>query len=117
MTLIVIACQDKYLRDNVASLVSSAGLRSVRTLMVDRVLLELKQPDRVAIIDMTWEEAQRPGVLKQLVNVGKITSNKVICMCPNQDEDLKALAKLAGPARIFIRFDLNTTFKSYLKEL
>lgn len=115
--LVVIACQDKYLRDNVATLVSAAGLRSIRTLQLDRVLMELKQPERCVIVDMTWEAVQGPGVLRQFVNVGNITRNKVVCICPNQDEDLKTMARQVRPHQVFIRFDLNTTFKDFLKTL
>jgi FixJ family two-component response regulator len=115
--LVIIACQDRYLRENVANLVAGAGLRSIRTNQLDRIIKELKQRDRCVIVDMTWEEIQMPGVLRQCVNIGRITSNKVVCICPNQDEELKMMAKEARPYEIFIRFDLHTRFKQFLKEL
>ena len=115
---VLIACQDRYLSNTLASLVSGAGLLAIRTAQIDRVKNELKQPDRCVIIDMAWVEVQRPGMLKQLVNIGKITSNQVICICPNEEEDLKVMARLAGPAKVFIRFDINTpVFKEFLKTL
>ncbi len=66
---------------------------------------------------MTWEEIQQPGILKQCVNIGHITSNKVVCICPNQDEDLKKLAKEANPFEVFIRFDMMTRFREFLRTL
>jgi hypothetical protein len=113
--LVIIACEDKYLRENVANLVAGAGLRSVRTNQMERIHKELKQRNRCLIVDMTWEEMQLPGVLKQCVNIGRITANKVVCICPNQDEELKELARLAGPTEVFIRFDLMTRFKEFLQ--
>jgi hypothetical protein len=51
------------------------------------------------------------------VNIGRITDNKVICICPNTEEDLKKLAKASRASEVFIRYDLETRFFDYLKML
>ena len=115
--LIVIGTSDRYLGLNLARLCEEAKLRSIRTSKVDRITKELKVPEHVAIIDMAWEEVQELGVLRQLVNIARITGNKVLCVCPNTEEDLKKLARAARPHEVFIRYDLETTFLEYLKTL
>ncbi|MBN8548271.1 MAG: hypothetical protein J0M12_03025 [Deltaproteobacteria bacterium] len=115
--LAVIGTSDKYFGTNLTRIVSEAGMRSIRTSKVDRIIKELKLPGHVAIIDMNWEDVQVPGVLRQLVNIGRITDNKVLCVCPNQEEDLKKLSREARASEVFLRYDLETTFKEYLKNL
>jgi hypothetical protein len=115
--LAVIGTADRFFGTNLSRIVSEAGIRSIRSSKVDRIIKELKQPGCLAIIDMNWEDVQAAGVLKQLVNIGRITDNKVICICPNQEEDLKKLARNSRAAEVFIRFDLETLFKEYLKNL
>lgn len=113
--LVVIGTTDKYLGQNLARLCDEAKLKSIRTGKVDRITKELKIPERVAIIDMAWEDVQGSGVLRQLVNIGRITDNKVICICPNTEEDLKKLAKASRASEVFIRYDLETRFLDFLK--
>ncbi len=115
--LVVIGTQDRYFGTNLTRIVTEAGLRSIRTAKVERLIKELKLPGCIAVVDMAWEDLQAAGVLKQLVNIGRITDNKVICICPNQEEDLKKLAKSARASELFIRYDLETSFKEYLKNL
>ena len=115
--LVVIGTQDRYFGTNLTRIVTEAGQRSIRTAKIERLIKELKLPGCTAVLDMAWEELQGAGVLKQLVNIGRITDNKVLCICPNTEEDLKKLAKSARAAEIFIRYDLETTFKEYLKNL
>lgn len=115
--LVVIGTSDRYLGMNLTRLCNEAKLRSIRTAKVDRIIKELKIPERVVIIDMAWEEIQVPGVLKQLVNIGRITDNKILCVCPNTEEDLKKLARASRASEVFIRFDLETRFLDYLKML
>lgn len=115
--LIVIGTTDRYLGVNLTRLCAEAKLRSIRTGKVDRILKELKTPERVAIIDMAWEDVQVSGVLRQMVNIGRITDNKVLCICPNTEEDLKKIARASRAAEVFIRYDLETRFLDYLKLL
>ena len=115
--LAVIGTADKYFGTNLTRIVSEAGLRSIRTSKIERIIKELKLPGHVAIIDMNWEDVQAPGILRQLVNIGRITDNKVISVCPNQEEDLKKLARNSRVSESFLRYDLETTFKEYLKNL
>ncbi|MBX7143909.1 MAG: hypothetical protein K1X79_05610 [Oligoflexia bacterium] len=115
--LVVIGTTDRYLGLNLTRLCNDAKLRSIRTAKVDRIIKELKIPERVVIIDMAWEEIQVPGVLKQLVNIGRITDNKILCVCPNTEEDLKKMARAARATEVFIRYDLETRFLDYLKML
>lgn len=115
--LAVIGTADRYFGANLTRIVSEAGVRSIRTSKVERIIKELKLPGHIAIIDMSWEEVQAPGVLRQLVNIGRITDNKVLCICPNQEEELKKLARNSRASETFLRFDLETTFKEYLKNL
>lgn len=115
--LAVIGTTDRYFGANLSRIVAEAGLRSIRTSKTERIIKELKLPGRVAIIDMSWEEVQQIGVLRQLVNIGRITDNKVLCVCPNQEEELKKIARNSRASEVFIRYDLETTFKEYLKTL
>lgn len=115
--LAVIGSKDHFLGANIARLADRAGLRKIRTVKIERIIKELKQPRRVGIIDIAWEEMQKPGVLKQLVNIGRITGNKLVCICPNQEEDLKKLAKAARPEEVFLRYDLETGFREFLEDL
>jgi hypothetical protein len=116
-TLVVIGTEDRYLGLNLSRLCNEAKLRSIRTSKADRIFKELKSLERVVIIDMAWEDVQKNGVLKQMVNIGRITDNKVICICPNTEEDLKKIARASRAAEVFIRYDLETTFLDYLKSL
>ncbi|RMG42162.1 MAG: hypothetical protein D6719_07090 [Candidatus Dadabacteria bacterium] len=113
--LIVIGSQNRYLSNNLERLVSEFGFRKIRTNKVERVIRELKSTQRLAIIDMEWKEIQKPGVLRQMVNVGRISANIFVCICPNQDEDLKRLARSVNPDEIFLRYDLELSFKDFLK--
>ena len=109
---------DKYLSTNISRIVGEEKLgKAIRTSKVDRIIEELKSPGRLVIIDMSWEEIQFLGTLKQFVNIGNISGNYVVLICANQDEDLKKLAKAARPAEIFIRFDLETRFREFLRTL
>ena len=112
----VVASSDVFLSEKLANIAREAGFRVLRSSKVERIIKELKQPDRIAIVDLAWEDAQARGVLKQMVNIGRISGNKVICMCPNQDEDLKKLAKAARAEKVFIRHDLEGLFKDYMNE-
>lgn len=115
--LAVIGTTDRHFGANLSRIVTEAGIRSIRTSKVERMIKELKLPGRVSIIDMNWEDVQARGILRQLVNIGRITDNKVLAICPNQEEDLKKIAKEARASEVFIRYDLETLFKEYLKEL
>lgn len=115
--LIVIGGTDKYLSENMGRLVHDTGLFAIRTSKLERIIKELKSPERCVILDMSWEELQGPGVLRQLVNIARISGNRVVCICPNQEEDLKKLSKASRADKVFIRYDLETTFKDYLKEI
>lgn len=114
--LTVIGAEDRYVGQNLSELLTELGLRSIRTIKVDRIIKEIKQPDRLIIVDMNWELIQERGVLRQIVNIGKISGNQVLCLCPNTDEDLKKMAKQARPAEVFIRYDTHTRFKEYIRE-
>ena len=63
---------------------------------------------------MEWEELSKGGVLRQLVNIARISANTVVCICPNQDEKLKKIAKSARASEIFIRYDMEFGFKDFL---
>ena len=114
--LVIVAGKDRYLRETITELVQAQGLRAIRSYSVERVLAEMKKPGRLAIIDINWEDIQQRGVLRQIVNIGKISGNKVICICPNQEEDLKKLARSSRADSVFIRYELTTAFKEYLQE-
>jgi len=115
--LVVLAGSDHFLGNHVAGILESLEFRKIRTVKIDRILKELKQPGRIVILDMAWKELEKPGLLKQLINIGRISGNKVICICPNEDEKLKKAAKNARPAEVFIRYDLELGFREYLEEL
>jgi hypothetical protein len=115
--LIVIGSADRYVGPNLARIITECGLRSIRTNKVERIIEEMKQPNRVAVIDMNWEDVQARGVLRQIVNIGRISGNVCCCICPNQEEELKKLAKVARAQKMFLRYDLETTFRDFLKEL
>ncbi len=110
----IIGSKDHFLSLKLGRLAGNAGMRVFRTYELDRIIHELKQPDRIAIIDISQEEFQASGVLRQIVNISRISSNKVICICPNQDEDLKKFARNARPHKVFLRYDLETRLKEYL---
>lgn len=89
----------------------------MRSIKMDRLVKELKHVERIVIIDMAWEEIQVHGELRRLVNLARISDNKVICICPNRDEDLKQLARNARPSATFLRYDLELSFRKYLAGL
>lgn len=113
---IIVGGTDRYLSTTLAEILGTFNARCIRTNKVERIINELKQPDRLVILDMNWEDLQERGVLKQLINIGNISGNKVLVVCPNQEEDLKKIARNARPAEVFIRFDLYADFKEYLGE-
>lgn len=115
--LAIIASADAYLGGNLSQIVTTAGIRMIRTADIERIIRELKKPDRMVIVDVNWEAVQERGVLKQIVNVSRITGNKVVCICPNQEEDLKKLAQAARADEVFIRYDLEGKFKEYLRDI
>ncbi len=114
---VIIASADRYLTDNLRRLVQAEKLFPISTNKADRILAEMKSIDRVAVIDMAWEPIQERGVLRRIVNIARISGNQVVCICPNQEEDLKKLARAARPDEVFIRYDLETRFKEYLQGL
>lgn len=115
--LLVVGSEDRFLSENLGRIIEGVKLRCIRTNKIERIIKELKQPERIAVIDLNWETIQEVGVLKRLVNVGNISGNKVVCICPNQEDDLKKLAKRSRVADTFIRYDLELRFKDYLKML
>lgn len=115
--LVIVASLDRYLGENIATLARSAGHRVIRTNKIDRIKKELKSPGCIVVADVAWEELQAPGVLKQLVNVGRISGNEFACICPNQDEPLKKLARAARPDEVFLRYDLLLSFKEFLGKI
>ena len=115
---IIIAGTDKHLCSNISRIVGEEKVgKAIRTSAVERIIDDLKAPGRLVIVDMAWKELKQPGLLKQFINIGRISGNRVVCICPNQDEDLKKYAKAALPDDIFIRYDLETRFREYLREL
>ena len=114
---VVIGSGDRYLTDNIRRLVQAERLFAISTNKVERILDEMKSIDRLAIIDMAWESIQERGVLKRVINIARISANIVVCICPNQDEDLKKLARAVRADEVFLRFDLETRFKEFLKEV
>lgn len=111
----VLCSQDSFLSDKLAHICAGNGIRVVRTAKLDRLVYELKQPGRIALIDVAMEVIQEPGALRTLVNVARITDNEVLCICPNQDEALKKLARQARPTAVFLRYDLHTALTEHLK--
>ena len=114
---IVIGSEDKYLSANLRRIVQDQKIFAISTNRVERILKEMKMRDRAAVLDVSWKALQEPGVLKQIVNIARISGNFVICVCPNQEEDLKKLAKASRAHSVFIRYDLETTFKERIGEL
>ncbi len=113
--MIAVLCSaDGFLQDKIAQACSRAGFRVLRTAKLDRLVYELKQPNRIAIVDVALEAIQERGALRTLVNLARITDNAVLCICPNQDEDLKKLARQARPTEVFLRYDLHTRFVEHL---
>ena len=113
---IIVGSQDSHMSSTLGEILSSINARCIRTHKVERIINELKKPERLVILDMNWEDLQQRGALKQLVNIGNISGNKILCICPNTEEDLKKLAKSARATEVFIRYDLYTRFKEYLIE-
>jgi len=114
---VVIGGSDRHLMNHLGELVTKAGHRTIRTNKVDRIIKELKQPGRLAIIDVNWEDVQAPGIIRQMVNLGRICDNPVVCICPNRDDELKELARRSRPTEVFLRFDLGGRFPEFLKSL
>ncbi len=112
---VIIGSTDRFLTENLRRLAQAEKLFPISTNKLDRMFAEMKVINRVAIIDMAWEDIQERGILRQIVNIARISGNKVICVCPNQEEALKKMARLARPDEIFLRYDLETTFKDFLK--
>ncbi len=114
---VVIVSGDRYLTDNIRRLVQAEHLFAISTDKIERILAEMKTVGRIAIVDMEMEAIQERGVLKRIINIARISGNLVVCICPNQDEDLKKLARSVRADEIFLRYDLETRFKEYLKEI
>lgn len=112
---VIIGSTDRYLTDNLRRLVQAESLFPISTDSTDRILAEMKSINRLAIIDMAWERVQERGALRRIVNIARINGNKVICICPNQDQALKKLARAVRPDQVFLRYDLETTFREFLK--
>lgn len=114
---IIVASEDRYLGETIVRIAREESFRPMRSANVEFLTKGLKKPDTCAIIDVAWEAVQEPGVLAQLVNVGRIVGNVVVCICPNQDEKLKTLAKRSGASGVFIRYDLEASFREYVRDL
>jgi len=115
--LVVISTADHFLGVHLSRLVRETGLIGVRTRKFERLLRELKQPGKLAIIDVKWKEVQGPGELRRLVNLARICDNQVVCICPNRDQELKNLARQARPSQVYLRYDLQTFFRNYLEHV
>ena len=111
----VIGSKDHFLSLKLGNLASDIGFRVLRTHNLERIVHELKQPQRLVVMDLNWEEAQAPGVLRRLVNISRVSRSKVVCVCPNMDEDLKKLARSVRPDKVFLRYDIETLYKEYLQ--
>lgn len=114
--LMIIGSEDKYLSDKLRKMTQEAGFITIGTNRLERITKELKAPDRMVIIDMGWEVMLERGVLKRLVNIARITGNRVICLCPNTEEDAKKIARQSRADEVFIRYDIETRFRDFLKE-
>lgn len=115
--LVIVGSDDYILSAKIGKLLADLKLLCIRTNNLERIISELKRPGRFGIMDMNWEGVQQTGVLRRLINIGAITDNKLVCICPNKDEDLKKMAKRARPAEVFLRYDLDVAFKEYLANL
>ncbi len=115
--LVILGSRDHFLSNHLGRLLDAVGLRKIRTVKMDRILRELKQPERMAILDMSWKELQAPGLLRRLVNIAKISRNKVVLFCPNDEEELKKQARQARPNEVFIRYDIELEFRAFLNEI
>ncbi|MBX7137762.1 MAG: hypothetical protein K1X83_07230 [Oligoflexia bacterium] len=114
--LVIIGSGDHFLGNHISGVLDRLELRKIRTIKLDRIIRELKQPDRLVIIDLSWKEVQKPGVLRQMVNIGRISGNQVICVTPNDDDKLKKIAQNARPEEVFLRYDLETGVKEFLEK-
>ncbi len=115
--LVIVASVDFLLSKKLGEMITELKFQVIRTNNMERIRKELKKPNRCLIADVNWEELQERGVLKQLINLAAITESKVLCICPNQDEDLKKLAERVRPTEVFIRYDLEGRFKDYMEML
>ncbi len=115
--LTIIASEDRYLGDKLSLLARECGNRPIRSADIARITTELKKPGSLVVLDVAWEAVQEPGVLRQLVNVGRITGSRIVCICPNTDEKLKKLASASGCDECFLRYDLETRVRDYLREV
>jgi len=113
----IIASNDNFLGEKLAQLARAGGSRPLRSASIERITLELKKRESFVIIDMAWEDIQVPGLLRKLVNVGRITGSQVMCISPNTDEKLKKLARSSGCDQCFIRYDLETGVRESLMAL
>ena len=111
---VVVGCADRYLMQNLGAILEGVGIRPIRSSDIERIIRELKIPGRAAILDMGWEAIQSLSVLRKIVNIARITGNQVLVICPDQEEDLKKLAKAARVDELFIRYELETSFRSYV---
>lgn len=113
--VIIIGSTNSFLTNRLSNLAAAGSSRVLRSSKVDRIIQELKSRGRVAVVDAEWEDLQAPGVLKRIVNVARISGNKVVVVCPNQDEDLKKLAAQSRAHKIMLRFELQPKLKEYLE--
>jgi len=115
--LVVLGSKDHFLGNHIGRILDKLELRKIRTIKIERIVREVKQPEKLLILDMNWKELQVAGALRRLVNIAKISGNKVVCICPNDDEKLKKLALAARPTEVFIRYDLELEFFAFLREV
>lgn len=115
--IVILMSKDVFLSEKLGKMARDAGHVVLRSSKVERVIKELKQPDRAVLVDITLAAVQERGVLRQLVNIGRISGNYIVCICPNQDEKLKKLAKNSRVHEVFLRYDLETLVKDFLIEI
>ena len=112
---VIVACKNPFLGRMISSVLNQAGFnRVIRTGKLERLESELKSPNRLAIVDMEWQEAQSLHALKKLVNIGNISGNKLACICPDRDEELKKIARASRAAEVFIRYEVQRRFVEWL---
>ncbi len=113
--LAVVVSDDRYLGANLSSVVISEGYRQIRTADKERIIKEAKRTERLFILDIACPLFEEPGVLRQVVNIARISGNTIAAICPNTDEKLKKLARDVRVDQVFIRYDIELSFREFLK--
>ena len=110
----VVVGVDQLIRGRLTEIADSIGLTITFVNELADAKRELSSPGCIGIVDGSWELRQRPGVLRQVADVGHAAGNEIICVCPHQDTEMKQRAHLSRVDEVFSLFEVRSRVRDYL---